>query len=984
MSTPSPPPPRQRFLRRAANILSSNGQPIPSLRVTLGEPDRLERSRENSGGIGESIKQTFRSLRRLSSSGRSASTHNGKGHERSQSEAFDTRPAVLRSKSTTDKYNLDNDRLAPIRPLTQMTSSSTQAEAVLLSPDILSPDFTAPPILVLGTPMTKVSPKKQKKIVVKLDPDLGQISYESKKNRIIPIENIKELRSGSDARYYRQQFHLDAKFEERWITIIYVLESGYRTLHLVADTKDVFQMWDITLRKMYAIRQQLMSGLGNIEMRQLIWEKQYWKSTDREMDQKVNFEDVEKMCHRLNINPSRDDMLRWFKTADVQNRGYLDFEDLRRLVKALKTRPELDRLYKKLSKGGPFDYPVFESFMREKQESTLSVTELQRLFAKFISPPQEVSGALTKDSQTPAPESQDQAIPPESSTTWETGVWKLKNFTTFLLSADNSPFSDHHGKIYMDMTRPLPEYYVSTSHNTYLVGHQLVGDSTIEGYIRALLHSCRSVELDVYDGDSEPMIYHGLTLTSKVSVREVCEAIMKYAFVASPYPIIISAEIHCGMVQQDLLAKIMREVFGDALISAPADGRPRIDVLPSPEDLKGKVLLKAKNLYVSESEGLRSKEVVVDASSTETTSSYETDVLSDVKSELKKVGLALNRVASKRRRPSQTKPQSQLHQSSPPNGSFLKPSTTADNPEKSKVKMSFELLALLVYTVGVKCRGINKKETYAPEHVFSLSETTANKLLKEGMMDLMKHNRTHVVRIYPKGARISSTNYAPHKYWAAGAQLVALNWQTFDLGIMINNAMFQRNGRAGYVLKPLALREANKQLLSRRTTHLLKVTIISAQQLPRPKDSSGHEIEKGFIDPYVEVSVHAPDWSQFPLIPDNANVHNNSPSTNGHNGGGPSPRMMCHKTGVVKNNGFNPVWEESFSLQFDCVEGMKDLIFVRFEVKQENKDGDESLAQYVISLGSLLPGYRHLPLHDSHFSQYLFSTLFVYTDIIDI
>ena len=70
----------------------------------------------------------------------------------------------------------------------------------------------------------------------------------------------------------------------------------------------------------------------------------------------------------------------------------------------------------------------------------------------------------------------------------------LKGFTTFLLSTDNSASTDQHGKIYHDMTRPLADYYVSSSHNTYLVGHQLVGESTIEGYIRALLHSCRSVE----------------------------------------------------------------------------------------------------------------------------------------------------------------------------------------------------------------------------------------------------------------------------------------------------------------------------------------------------------------------------------------------------------------------------------------------------------------------------------------------------------
>ena len=74
---------------------------------------------------------------------------------------------------------------------------------------------------------------------------------------------------------------------------------------------------------------------------------------------------------------------------------------------------------------------------------------------------------------------------------------------------------------------------------------------------------------------------------------------------------------------------------------------------------------------------------------------------------------------------------------------------------------------------------INKKEEYAPEHIFSLSENTANKILKQTMMDLIKHNRSHLVRVYPKGTRIGSTNYEPHRYWSAGCQLVALNWQTF-------------------------------------------------------------------------------------------------------------------------------------------------------------------------------------------------------------
>lgn len=102
-----------------------------------------------------------------------------------------------------------------------------------------------------------------------------------------------------------------------------------------------------------------------------------------------------------------------------------------------------------------------------------------------------------------------------------------------------------------------------------------------------------------------------------------------------------------------------------------------------------------------------------------------------------------------------------------------------NKPEKPKVRMSFALTSLLVYTVGVKCHGISSQQEYAPEHIFSLSENSANKLLKASMNDLVKHNQTHVTRIYPKGTRVNSTNYEPHRYWAAGAQVVAINWQTF-------------------------------------------------------------------------------------------------------------------------------------------------------------------------------------------------------------
>jgi phosphatidylinositol phospholipase C delta len=37
--------------------------------------------------------------------------------------------------------------------------------------------------------------------------------------------------------------------------------------------------------------------------------------------------------------------------------------------------------------------------------------------------------------------------------------------------------------------------------------------------------------------------------------------------------------------------------------------------------------------------------------------------------------------------------------------------------------------------------------------------------------------------------------------------------------------MFQRNGRSGYVLKPLALRSHDKSLLNKQTRHYLDITV---------------------------------------------------------------------------------------------------------------------------------------------------------------
>ena len=167
--------------------------------------------------------------------------------------------------------------------------------------------------------------------------------------------------------------------------------------------------------------------------------------------------------------------------------------------------------------------------------------------------------------------------------------------------------------------------------------------------------------------------------------------------------------------------------------------------------------------------------------------------------------------------------------------------------------------------------------------------------------------------------------------------------------------------------------------------------MISAQQLPLPKDAHGREIiDKSALNPYVEVSVHFPDWGLYSSPPAST-----------------SALQVSNRTTTIRNNGFNPVWEETLGLPFEVLGDMRELVFVRFAVREDGDDEREALAVHCVSLACLregmfydasltavllcgskvdptcVLGFRHLPLYDAHVSQYLFSTLFVQIKISD-
>lgn len=133
----------------------------------------------------------------------------------------------------------------------------------------------------------------------------------------------------------------------------------------------------------------------------------------------------------------------------------------------------------------------------------------------------------------------------------------------------------------------------------------------------------------------------------------------------------------------------------------------------------------------------------------------------------------------------------------------------------------------------------------------SIAETRAKKLCTKRPQQMLELTETSLVRVYPSGTRIDSSNFGPLTSWSCGIQMVAMNYQTSDQNLHLHNAMFA--GSRGYVLKPQVMWNPGHILYQRflpasktqeglhATT--ISITVVSGQYVCRENYNASPQVD---------------------------------------------------------------------------------------------------------------------------------------------
>jgi phosphatidylinositol phospholipase C delta len=839
-----------------------------------------------------------------------------------------------------------------------------------------------------GTVLTKVTKKRRKQVRFFLDLDAAKVFWDvSNPQKRFYIDDIKEIRVGADARNYREEHQIPEDLERRWFTIV-IADSdrskgrAVKTLHLIAPSDRILELWITTLEHISRYRIGLMAGLAGSGQSEAVLQAHWQREMSRLFPQgprcgeeeTLDLAAVEKVCRSLHINCSKNMLRAQFNKADAANSGKLNFSQFKDFLMRLKERKDVKEIFKhhtENSKEG-MTQDEFLTFLRDVQNEDIDADRAHwaALFDKTV--------RRSSKSRTPSSEGSE-LIPPVSR-------MNLDSFSAFLASSSNGVYASRAPQSRFD--RPLNEYFISSSHNTYLLGRQVAGASSTEAYVSALQQGCRCVEIDCWDGaDGRPIVSHGRTLTTSVLFADCITVINRYAFISCDFPLILSLEVHCNPEQQLAMVKIMKDTFKEQLVLEPL--MTNCFILPSPEELKGRILVKVKTCDETEFDPRQDTVSSVNTHGRKRSAStpFVRPTLGDISPNTPLPSLSspptigpvdsIGPLMSQDRRSLTATSMSSATEDS--DGALVSVRNEKKKRRRQKSKITKPLSDLGVYTRGYKWHSFSSPESRRYNHIYSFAERPFESITQnhDNKVALEAHNRKYLTRVYPSGFRLRSSNFDPNKFWRRGVQMAALNWQTYDIGMQMNQAMFAAGtDRTGYILKPESLRlpaveDGTKKRKTERKMVRFSIDVISAQQLPRPRTIG----QDDNINPYVEIEMFSADDRGQSFVLGEGGM--DASARNGMSGIGYPHRR---RTKIEQSNGYSPVFNDKFKLSLETK--YPDLVFVRWTVwsstdgRSAGNNNSVQLATFTAKLTSLSQGYRYLPLYDGSGDQYLFSTLF--------